>query len=787
MMKRISIVALAALVSLQAAAQNKPFSKGGADEQTPSKSEYFSWIEHTWEGPTEKQALADLNFFKYLKDTYGMQLDIFAFDAGTIDGRNGYGYYKSGRTARHFPNGFGLVAELSRSMGTGLGMWAGPDGFGDTPEEARKRSDMYIDMVRNYNFRLMKLDACCGPLRPSKFREFNAMMDTIRTIVPDFVVLNHRLDLGEGTAHSTTYLLGGAETYVDVHMQNYCTAPHHRAGNLARENTPGLTRLSEDHGVCLSSFLDAWDDDLILQAFCRNLILAPEIYGSPWFLREDELSYLAYIFNLHRDYNSILVNGMELPQEQYGLNSVSRGDGNTRFITLRNLSWNTRSFTVDLDSSIGLTDNGRKVKARLYHPCIEDKGDFKYGGSVEVTVEPFRVALIKLTNMPETDNILISGVPYRIVNDRAGNDWTVKLLGEPGKEYDVRITRGKASRKHFKFIPEGEALKHSANRCITTLEPCDIPADMESIYYASVYSASNDCLEAQALRRSGPTSVPEQQAARDGFLNQFIYLNREVDSRFAFDGNPRTAYSLNQRNPQVSPWDVPFLVDLGSVRKVDSLTFDTFDWYSLQPYSYEEGAFFYVSEDLSKWTQLPFTPALHTVMDCSGAGAFRYVRLGNSPLRVSEFNAYQDGKALDRSGWTANNSFYPYNYLHPHAAWTGSFTLDEIPEGAYLCIAVNGHTGTDGVYAGFRIDGKPVGCPDRAPAYVCNAWESAVRKVDGNYTFYLPLTPEMKDSVFEPVVLSVADGEDCRDLDIKVYMSQYPWDKGGKTIGIKSL
>lgn len=69
--------------------------------------------------------------------------------------------------------------------------------------------------------------------------------------------------------------------------------------------------------------------------------------------------------------------------------------------------------------------------------------------------------------------------------------------------------------------------------------------------------------------------------------------------------------------------------------------------------------------------------------------------------------------ALDRSGWTANNSFYTYNYL--------------------------------------------------------------------------PLTPGMKDSVFEPVVLSVADGEDCRDLDIKVYMSQYPWDKGGKTIGIKSL
>lgn len=786
-MKNTITVAFAVLVCMQVNAQNKPFSKGGADEQTPSKSEYFSWIEHTWEGTTEKQALADLNFFKYLKDTYGMQLDIFAFDAGTIDGRNGYGYYKSGRTARHFPGGFGSVAELSRSMGTGLGMWAGPDGFGDTPEETRKRSDMYLDMVRNYNFRLLKLDACCGPLRPEKYGEFNAMMDSIRTMVPDFVVLNHRLDLGEGTAHSTTYLLGGAETYVDVQMENQVTAPHHRARNLARENTPGLTRLSEDHGVCFSSCLDAWDDDLILQAFCRNLILAPEIYGSPWFLREDELPYLAYIFNLHRDYNRILVNGMELPEEQYGLNSVSRGDGNTRFITLRNLSWDTRTFTVDLDSSIGLADNGRKVKARLYHPYIEDRGDFKYGGSVKVTVEPFRVALIKLTNVPETDNVLISGVPYRIVNDRVGDVRTVKLLGEPGKEYDVRITRGNAVRKHFKFIPEGEALKHSANRYIMSLEPCEIPADMESIYYASLYSASNDCLEAQAVRRSGPTSIPQQQAAREAFFNQFIYQNREVDCRYAFDGDYGTAYSLNQRDPRVSPWNVAFLVDLGSVRQVDSLTFDTFDWYSLQPYSYEEGSFFNVSADLAHWTRLPFTPALHAVLDCSSAAPFRYIYLDSSPLRLTEFNAYHNGKALDRSAWTANNSFYPYygSCLHPQTAWTGSFTLDEIPDGACLCIAVNGHTGTEGVYAGFRIDGEPVGCPDRAPSYLCNTWESGLRQVDGNYTFYLPLTPEMKDAVFEPVVLSVAEEDGCTDLDIRVYISQYPWDKGGKLLEIR--
>ena len=36
---------------------------GGAAENTPSYSEYFSWINNTNEGPTEKQTLINLDFF----------------------------------------------------------------------------------------------------------------------------------------------------------------------------------------------------------------------------------------------------------------------------------------------------------------------------------------------------------------------------------------------------------------------------------------------------------------------------------------------------------------------------------------------------------------------------------------------------------------------------------------------------------------------------------------------------------------------------------------------------
>ena len=78
---------------------------------------------------------------------------------------------------------------------------------------------------------------------------------------------------------------------------------------------------------------------MVLQAFNRNLILAPEIYGNPWFLRDDEYPRLARIFNLTRKYKEILVNGMVLPEAKYGEKAVSRGDDKTRLITLRNLTW----------------------------------------------------------------------------------------------------------------------------------------------------------------------------------------------------------------------------------------------------------------------------------------------------------------------------------------------------------------------------------------------------------------------------------------------------------------
>ncbi len=77
--------------------------EGGADENTPSRSEYFSWINNANEGATEAQTAANLRFFEWLHREYGMVLDLYAFDAGAVDGCKRYGSTSSPIFHSHFP------------------------------------------------------------------------------------------------------------------------------------------------------------------------------------------------------------------------------------------------------------------------------------------------------------------------------------------------------------------------------------------------------------------------------------------------------------------------------------------------------------------------------------------------------------------------------------------------------------------------------------------------------------------------------------------------------------
>ncbi len=143
-----------------------------------------------------------------------MKLDIYAFDAGAIDAPQYYGSTTTRKFQQQFPQGFGPFAQQAKGFGGRLGVWLGPDGFGDTPEEEKARIDLLAGLCRDHDFKLFKMDAVCGQLRDEKQPAFIRLMQACREHAPDLIVLNHRLNLGEAAPYVTTFLWEGAEKCV---------------------------------------------------------------------------------------------------------------------------------------------------------------------------------------------------------------------------------------------------------------------------------------------------------------------------------------------------------------------------------------------------------------------------------------------------------------------------------------------------------------------------------------------------------------------------------------------
>jgi hypothetical protein len=757
----------------------------GADERTPSYSQYFSWINNTNEGSTEKQTMVNLEFFKWLHDEFGAVLDIYVISAGAIDKAGRYGRMDSDAFRRQFPGGFGPIHEKAKTMGTRLGTWGGPDGFGDTPEEEQARIDMMVELCRDYEFILLKFDGVVGGLRPEQQDAFVRMMTECRRHSPDLILLNHRLDLGKGAPHATTSLLGGEETYIDVHMSNRQTAPHHRAGALSRDVVPDLIRLTEDHGVCISSCLDYWEDDLILQGFNRSLILAPQIYGNPWFLRDDEFPKLARILNLARKYREILVDGMVLPRERYGEHAVSRGDDRTRLLTLRNLGWVPITCQVQLDEEIGLSA-GTEIELRQYHPTERVIGTFHLGDLVEVEVLPFRSCLLVATSGQA--ELGIRGCDYEVVRDVPGKPVLIKLLARPGETREIDLIDGGrsftsatlADRRVDGLIAGGSEevsfpgtpLRDDYHRKLGDLTPCAVPADAEALYEATCFAADNNALEVRALQRSGPSRIPQVQEAREAFLEQELFVERGLWDRNLFDGDNATAFYIARR-VGVKPLERGSLrIDFGERICLDELIVRPGSEHALQPFKSDETIRADVSVDLKGWTGMRLVAGKEIVMHLDPKMKPRYIRFHGTPDKILEIEGYLGGAGLDRSEWRASNLFAHYSRVRPAKAWQHSFTLDEIPKGSYLAIALNGKHGVEGAYAAIRVNGDPVGSPDRSVSYLANTWEYPPRKSSSNYTYYVPLTEEMNGAEIDAVVLGMRNGS--YEFKPEVWITAYP-------------
>ncbi len=779
-----SLLLLAFILPLQAGPDTRAGKKGiplaGADQTSPARSQYFTWINNTNEGTTEAQTLVNLAFFQWLHDEYGMNLDIYAFDAGFVDGKKFSAIMnESPRFKRQFPQGLDRVFRTAAGMGTRLGHWGGPDGFGDTPEQEKARIDMMVGLCRDYNWALYKFDAVCGNLRPEKEPAFIRMMKESRVHSPDLVALNHRLPLGaEGLSLMTTSLWDGTETYVDVHVANKMTAPHHRAGAMARGNTPGFDRRFEDHGVCISSCPDNFDDDMVLQAFGRNLILAPEVYGNPWLLRDDEFPKFARIFNLARRYREILVNATALPEAGYGPGAVARGNQETRFLTLRNLTWEPVTYTVTAGPEIGL-ENAKTVELRQLHPTERMLGSYRFGETIKVTVPPFRACLLLATTAGSAE-LGISGCDYEVVCDKADKPALVKLLGMPGTSAKVSLLPGKRkfssaflADKQVSKITKGEELTvifdgppivGPWHRKLASLEPAQLPADAASLYEATCFAADNNALEARAQARSGETAIPAVKAARDAFFNQRVFVGRGLWDRYLFDGDPGTSFYVTSRR-RVSPQggqDPPVRIDFGESIHPDRIELTIPDQYSLGSLTEGEGgSVAQVSADLKTWSDIPFIHGELSQIAIPKGTAVRYLRIPKFPCRISEVNAYAGGRELPRDKWRASNLFSVFADMKFTKAWTGTVRVEELVKGGYLCVALNGKHGVEGAYAALRSsDGMYIGAPDRATSFPCNSWEGAVCKRDSNYTYYFPITAEMVGKNLEVVVLGGSGTDD---------------------------
>ena len=734
-----SLVPLPILSAQEAPADVFP----GAIESSPSRSHYFSWINNTNEGPTPAQTNANLEFFQWMHDEYGMILDIYAFDAGIIDAPRYYGKPTTRKFQQQVPNGFGPFAKKAAGFGGRLGVWLGPDGFGDTPAEEKARIDFLSSLCRDHNFALFKMDAVCGQLRDEKQPAFIRLMEACRKHSEDLIVLNHRLNLGEAAPYVTTFLWQGAETYIDVHMSNNMTATHNRAKALERGLPPELKRMAEDHGVCLSSCLDHWADDLVLQAFNRSMLLAPQIYGSPWFLRDDEYPKLARIFNLHRRYNKILTKGMVLPEDRYGPKAVSRGNDTTRLITLRNNSWEPVTRTIALDQTIGMTAAGGR-EVRLFHPYEEILGkDLKATDNVVVTIHPFRSLLLLVTteDCPEPS---LPDSPYRVIKHLDGQKPVIE-----------------------KLTPI--SLKKPWHRKLVELQATDLPDDWESLYEATCFAADNNALEIRSLERSGPTQIPAVAKARQAFLDQELITTRALWDRFAFDGDLTTVFDVYATGRDARIEGGALRVDFGKMVSFDRLTLkNQAQDRTLINLEMQGGEF---SKDLVTWTAAEETiqsgPDL-TFYPPKGK-SYRYFRLKGGPERIAEIEAWSGDTKLPREGWRANN-FFSHPSVRPAThAWQGKVTIAELTPTSYLCVAVEGQHGVEGCYPAIKVGDRLLGAPDRAASYPANAWEYPVRRQKSGYTYFFPLDSSMLGKEMEITLLGMKDGG--KDLTPSVWLT----------------
>ena len=764
----------------------------GKTEKSLSVPQYFSWVNHNNDGTTEEITLTNLDFFAWLKREFGMKIEIYALDAGNFDSPAHMAFDpENEQFRRNFPNGFEKIAARARELGIKLGYWCGPDGFGETEEDAEKRSRQIIDLVEKYEAGLLKFDLVGGDIRPEKIPMFEKTIIECRKICPELIVLIHRLNIGDAQRFATTFLWEGQESYTDVLVCNDRPAPHHREGGLVRGLVPGMQRLTEDHGVCLSSCLDFFEDELVLQAFSRSLILSPEIYGTPAFLRDDEFPRLARIYNISAKYAPLLVDGFRLEDDdtcRFGENAVSRGNGRTRVMTFKNLSWQPFEAVIRLDGTVGLEGDG-KVRVVRYFPTQRLLGDFDFGSVVRVTVDPFRSCMI-VASLDGIDDVLLTDCDYEVVRDVENRPVEVNIVRADGKVRLISPCFGKAAlggENAPEILGDGAEIHLDksvhAPKFLGTFENCPIPSFAETLYEAACFESDGVSLEKASLRRAGKTKYPEVEAARNAFFGQEGYYIRGCDPEFMFDGKDETFYDARSRNYGRRVKNGCLRIDLGKAVDADRVCMEVFsaDEGSLAalPNIYPQMG--ETSQDLFSWNEMPllsrrelrraeepfsmenvnrkgYDMGYRVLVEYSVSAPFRYLRLPEPPDHIHSLRFFKNGEEIAVGTPKANNMLAAFKNRSVVSA--RKLTV-EIPsdarEGSYITVACSGEHGRECLYAAAVCGSRFVGCFDRAPSFPVHWWGHWTIDCSHNSSHYIRIGDGMRGKSVD-VYLLLLDG-----------------------------
>ena len=285
-------------------------------------------------------------------------------------------------------------------------------------------------------------------------------------------------------------------------------------------------------------------------------------------------------------------------------------------LTLRNLTWNPVRYAIRLDGEIGLNGSGI-VEVRQFHPTERILGSFDRGSVIEVEVPPFRSCLIAATTAP-LQEIGISGVDYEMVRDVPDRPVSIRLLGLPGTQATIALSPagrdfasaeidGVPASELLRGLPvevsfPGEAFRDPLHRKLGDMVPSEVPDDADALYEATVFAADNNALEVRSLYRSGPTAIPQVQAARDAFFGQEILVERGIWDRNLFDDNPTTSfYHSNRFGGDIRINGGAFRLDFGQPISLDRLVFHVPDAHGLQPLKPDEAVAVEISADLREW------------------------------------------------------------------------------------------------------------------------------------------------------------------------------------------